>query len=79
MRSSSAAGIKWLTVSGKNPSRNLPRVPTAIPVCDSETGLLDGVSDGTQLIAERTAAMAVAQRLRSGQPAPLQIRAGVRT
>ncbi|MCA6113063.1 saccharopine dehydrogenase NADP-binding domain-containing protein [Bradyrhizobium cenepequi] len=58
--SSSAAGIKWFTVSDKNPSRNLPRVPATIVVCNAETGLLDGVLDGTQLTSERTAAMAVA-------------------
>ncbi|MDA9521326.1 hypothetical protein XI06_13355 [Bradyrhizobium sp. CCBAU 11434] len=58
--SSSAAGIKWFTVSDKNPLRNLPRVPATILVCNAETGLLEGVLDGTQLTSERTAAMAVA-------------------
>ena len=58
--SSSVAGIKWFTVSDRNPSRNLPRVPATILVCDAETGLLDGVLDATQLTSERTAAMAVA-------------------
>jgi ornithine cyclodeaminase len=58
--SSSAAGIKWFTVSDKNPSRNLPRVPATILICDPKTGLLEGVLDGTQLTSERTAAMAVA-------------------
>lgn len=58
--SSSVAGIKWFTVSDKNPSRRLPRVPATILLCDAETGLLEGVMDGTQLTSERTAAMAVA-------------------
>lgn len=58
--SSSAAGIKWFTVSDKNPSRNLPRVPATILVCNSRTGMLDGVLDGTQLTSDRTAAAAVA-------------------
>ena len=58
--SNSVTGIKWFTVSERNPSLNLPRVPATILVCDAETGLLDGVLDGTQLTSERTAAMAVA-------------------
>jgi ornithine cyclodeaminase len=58
--SNSVTGIKWFTVSEKNPSLNLPRVPATILVCEAETGLLDGVLDGTQLTSERTAAMAVA-------------------
>ncbi|MET4260844.1 ornithine cyclodeaminase [Bradyrhizobium sp. S3.12.5] len=58
--SSSAAGIKWFTVADRNPSRNLPRVPATILVCDAETGMLEGVLNGTQLTSERTAAMAVA-------------------
>lgn len=58
--SSSAAGIKWFTVSGRNRSRSLPSVPATILVCDAETGLLDGVLDGTQLTSDRTAAMAIA-------------------
>ncbi|SPP98085.1 putative Ornithine cyclodeaminase [Bradyrhizobium vignae] len=58
--SSSVAGIKWFTVSDKNPSKDLPRVPATILVCDAETGLLEGVLDGTPLTSERTAAMAVA-------------------
>ncbi|WP_164935252.1 enoyl-CoA hydratase-related protein [Bradyrhizobium zhanjiangense] len=58
--SSSAAGIKWFTVAERNPSRNLPRVPATILVCDAETGLLEGILNGTQLTSERTAAMAVA-------------------
>jgi ornithine cyclodeaminase len=58
--SSSVAGIKWFTVSDKNPSMTLPRVPATTLVCDAETGLLDGVLDTTQLTSERTAAMAVA-------------------
>ncbi|WP_439360416.1 hypothetical protein [Bradyrhizobium sp. DASA03007] len=58
--SSSVAGIKWFTVSDSNPSRSLPRVPATILVCNAETGLLEGVLDGTQLTSDRTAAMAVA-------------------
>lgn len=58
--SSSAAGIKWFTVADRNPSRNLPRVPATILVCDAETGMLQGILNGTQLTSERTAAMAVA-------------------
>lgn len=58
--SSSAAGVKWFTVSDRNHSRHLPRVPATILVCDAETGLLDGVLDATQLTSDRTAAMAVA-------------------
>jgi ornithine cyclodeaminase/alanine dehydrogenase-like protein (mu-crystallin family) len=61
--SSSATGIKWFTVSDRNPSVNLPRVPATTLVCDAETGLLDGVLDATQLTSERTAAMAVAAAL----------------
>jgi ornithine cyclodeaminase/alanine dehydrogenase-like protein (mu-crystallin family) len=57
--SNSMAGTKWFTVSDKNPLLNLPRVPATILVCDAETGLLDGVLDGTQLTSERTAAMAI--------------------
>ncbi|WP_439406553.1 NAD(P)-binding domain-containing protein [Bradyrhizobium sp. DASA03076] len=59
VRSGPVAGIKWFTVSSKNPSRNLPRCPTPILVCDGQTGLLDGVLDGTQLTSDRTAAMAI--------------------
>lgn len=58
--SNSAAGIKWFTVADKNPSRNSPRVPATILVCDEETGMLEGGLNGTQMTAERTAAMAVA-------------------
>lgn len=57
--SRSAAGIKWFTGVDKNPSRNLPRVPATILVCDAETGMLEGGLNGTQRTAERTAAMAV--------------------
>ncbi|MFE3280840.1 NAD(P)-binding domain-containing protein [Nocardia sp. NPDC059239] len=57
--SSSVAGIKWFTVAHENPSRNLPRVPATILVCNAETGLLEGVLDGTQLTSNRTAAMAI--------------------
>ncbi|MCC8984861.1 NAD(P)-binding domain-containing protein [Bradyrhizobium acaciae] len=58
--SSSAAGIKWFTVADRNLSRSLPRVPATVLVCDAETGMLQGVLNGTQLTSERTAAMAVA-------------------
>lgn len=58
--SSSAVGVKWFTVSDKNPSRGLPRVPNTILISDAETGLLRGVLDSTQLTNERTAAYAVA-------------------
>lgn len=58
--SRSAAGIKWFTVADRNPSRNLPRVPATILVCNAETGELEGILDATQLTSERTAAAAVA-------------------
>ncbi|MGY2812081.1 NAD(P)-binding domain-containing protein [Bradyrhizobium sp. USDA 4506] len=57
---SSAAGLKWFVLPGKNRVRSLPRVPATILICDAKTGLLDGVLDATQLTCDRTAAMAVA-------------------
>ncbi|MCK1663530.1 NAD(P)-binding domain-containing protein [Bradyrhizobium sp. 153] len=65
--SSSAAGLKWFVVPGKNRPRNLPRVPATILICDAKTGLLDGVLDATQLTCDRTAAMAVAAAFACGQ------------
>jgi ornithine cyclodeaminase/alanine dehydrogenase-like protein (mu-crystallin family) len=66
--SDSAVGIKWYAVADENPSRNLPRVPATILVCDAETGLLNGVLDGTQLTPERTAAAAVVAASACGRP-----------
>ncbi len=64
----SAVGIKWYAVADENPSRNLPRVPATILVCDAETGLLNGVLDGTQLTPDRTAAAAIAAASACGRP-----------
>jgi ornithine cyclodeaminase/alanine dehydrogenase-like protein (mu-crystallin family) len=64
--SNSVAGIKWFTVSDRNASLKLPRVPATILVCDAATGLLDGVLDGTHLTSDRTAAMAIVAAMACG-------------
>lgn len=61
--SASAAGLKWFFVPGRERPRDVPHVPATIMVCDSNTGLLDGVMDATFLTADRTAAMGVAAAL----------------
>ncbi|MET4262421.1 ornithine cyclodeaminase [Bradyrhizobium sp. S3.12.5] len=61
--SESAAGLKLFFVPGKERPPDVPHVPATIIVCDSKTGLLDGVMDATFLTADRTAAMGVAAAL----------------
>ncbi|KWV49469.1 hypothetical protein AS156_15975 [Bradyrhizobium macuxiense] len=58
--SDSSAGLKWFVVPSANWSRNAPRVPATILICNAKTGLLEGVLDATQLTCDRTAAMAIA-------------------
>ena len=53
-----AAGMKWVNVHPKNPSRNLPSVMAILIYNDVETGYPLAIMDATEITAYRTAATA---------------------
>lgn len=51
-----AAGIKWVSVFGRNAACGLPQISALIIVNDTETGFPKAILDGTWITAKRTAA-----------------------
>jgi ornithine cyclodeaminase/alanine dehydrogenase len=68
--SAGAAGIKWVSNFGENPSRNLPTISGLLILNDPETGFPTAVMDCTWITAKRTgAASAVAAKYLARQDA----------
>ena len=53
-----ALGAKIISVYPKNPAKGLPAVPATMVVMDTETGLVKGIMDGTELTRMRTGGLA---------------------
>jgi ornithine cyclodeaminase/alanine dehydrogenase-like protein (mu-crystallin family) len=68
-----AAGVKVLTVAPGNPARGLPRVQAAYLLFDRETLALRAVLDGTALTTLRTPAVSVAAVLPRLPERPLRV------
>ena len=51
---SHALGAKIISVYPQNPSKGLPAVPATMVVMDTDTGLVKGIMDGTELTRMRT-------------------------
>jgi ornithine cyclodeaminase/alanine dehydrogenase-like protein (mu-crystallin family) len=64
------AGSKWFSACDDNTKRGLPRIPAAIVISDSITGMIKGFVDGTSLTAARTAALAVLSLKHCGNENP---------
>jgi alanine dehydrogenase len=52
------AGVKWVNVHPKNPSRGLPSIMAILIYCDPETGYPLAIMDATEITAYRTGAAA---------------------